>query len=218
MNTAVIIPAKGQSDRLPGKNLQRVGDKTLLEWSIQHGKQLVGAAHVYVSSEDAYIQDAARFHDVGVIDRPAGLSEPEVVGIEVVHHAVDQLKGDYDWFMYLQPTNPYRDIDLLKAQLRVFFAEGVPCGFSGFAWNGHLYTKNALGVRGLNHRVGRRRGLTQEADVVWIEDGSFYIFNREVLNAQDYFWDPRSFIFPTHLVLDIDTMEDLEAARKVRLR
>ena len=38
MNILAVIPAKGESRRLFGKNLQKIGDKTLIELAVEYAK------------------------------------------------------------------------------------------------------------------------------------------------------------------------------------
>ena len=58
----VIIPAKGDSKRLVGKNKRIIADKTLIEHSIEYAKKSKLAATILVSTEDKETKSSAKEH------------------------------------------------------------------------------------------------------------------------------------------------------------
>ena len=59
MKILTIIPAKTDSTRLPYKNLQKIGDKTLIEYSIEYAKQSKYPTDIFVSSESSIVRKIA---------------------------------------------------------------------------------------------------------------------------------------------------------------
>ena len=55
-----LILARKNSKRLPGKNLRKIGNKSLIEWSINSIKNIDGIIDILVSSDDKKIIDIAK--------------------------------------------------------------------------------------------------------------------------------------------------------------
>lgn len=113
MSVLAIIPARGGSKRLPGKNLMRLGGQTLMERAI-HSAYAAKVDRVVVTTDSANIAANAMWANVEVIDRPAHLATDEAGMIPTLRHAVVCLGGSYDLIVCLQPTSPFRtgeDID-----------------------------------------------------------------------------------------------------------
>ena len=70
----IVIPARGGSKGIPKKNLQRVGGKSLVIWSIEAAKMSTLPSVVVVSTDDSEIMKEARTMNVMVLDRPTSLS------------------------------------------------------------------------------------------------------------------------------------------------
>jgi CMP-N,N'-diacetyllegionaminic acid synthase len=114
MKYLALIPARGGSKRLPGKNLLPLGGKPLIYWTLDVAKQLGSNVDVLVSTDDKEIASAARRHGASVPwMRPAALSSDTSTSLEVALHALDlheQLNGSIDGLILLQPTSPFRTL------------------------------------------------------------------------------------------------------------
>ncbi len=110
-----IIPARGGSKGVPGKNLRLFKGESLLTMTIKTARQSVYIDRLIVSSEDAEILSEAKKHGADVpFTRPIELAQDDTPGIEPVLHAIAQLEY-YDYVILLQVTSPLRvcnDIDL----------------------------------------------------------------------------------------------------------
>ena len=109
-----VIPARGGSKGLPGKNILPVGGKPLIAYSIDAARACAAVDRVIVSSDDDAIIAAARACGCDVpFRRPDELATDTAASIDVILHALDQVPG-YDYVVLLQPTSPLRtaaDID-----------------------------------------------------------------------------------------------------------
>lgn len=74
MKYVTVIPARGGSKRLPGKNIFPLGGKPLLAHSILYSRQVLPDTEVYVSTDNEEIARVAREYGADVIERPAELS------------------------------------------------------------------------------------------------------------------------------------------------
>ena len=87
-----VIPARLGSVRLKEKNIQLYKGKPLIYWAIDAAKKSKYIKKIYVSSESKKIQDLAFSFDVEVINRPEFLSEPNIYKMDVIAHAVNEIK------------------------------------------------------------------------------------------------------------------------------
>ena len=74
MRTFAFIFARGGSKGIPRKNLKLLGGKPLLVWSIEMGQSLTEVEKVFVSTDDAEIEEVAKDFGAEVIQRPADIS------------------------------------------------------------------------------------------------------------------------------------------------
>lgn len=121
-----LIPARGGSKRLPGKNLADLHGRSLLQRAIDTGLEASGVDRLIVSTDDPDIAEAARAGGAEVpFLRPAELATDEASSLDVVRHAMawaDQDEPDaFSHLVLLQPTSPLRttaDIDQTLALCR----------------------------------------------------------------------------------------------------
>jgi len=113
-----IIPARGGSKGIPGKNIRPVAGKPLIVWSIESAKKSVFLDHVIVSTDNERIAEISEHAGAGVpFVRPAELATDTARSVDVLLHAADWFaeRGQrYDIIVCLQPTSPLRtamDID-----------------------------------------------------------------------------------------------------------
>ena len=108
----VIIPAKGDSKRLVGKNKRIIAGKTLLEHSIEYAKKSKLATTIIVSTEDEKTKSIAESYGVKVVGRDKDfMGEREVADVYI---KIFQEYGD-DSFTHVvgvQPDHPDRTIPL----------------------------------------------------------------------------------------------------------
>lgn len=125
---AAVIPARGGSKRLPGKNLAPFAGRPLLAWSILAARAAPSVDGVWVSTDDPSIAAAAREYGAEVIDRPAELARDGTLTIDAIVHAAREIEnrvGTIEAAMTLQPTNPLRPVAMIEEAVARFRA--VPC-------------------------------------------------------------------------------------------
>lgn len=109
-----VIPARGGSKGVPGKNIREVGGKPLIAWSIEAALGSRFIDRVILSSDAPEIIRVAMAHGCEVpFVRDARLAQDDTPTIEVVLDAIERCSG-FDWVLLLQPTSPLRsaeDID-----------------------------------------------------------------------------------------------------------
>ena len=121
-----LIPARGGSKAIPGKNLAPVAGRSLLAWTIEAALGTRGLTRVVVSTDDERIAAEARRLGVEVpFMRPAELAADETPMLDVVLHACEEIPCDA--VVLLQPTSPLRRASHIDDALELFHASGADC-------------------------------------------------------------------------------------------
>lgn len=132
VEVAVIIPARGGQQSVQYKNLQKLGDKTLLQWAIDVAFEAQSVDIVVVSTEDEKIAAEATAAGALVAPRPPEYSQPTSGDGGFYHHAVmwmeEELGYKPELLINLRPTSPLRfasDIDAMVEHMRTSKADGL---------------------------------------------------------------------------------------------
>jgi CMP-N,N'-diacetyllegionaminic acid synthase len=109
-----IIPARGGSKGLPGKNIKELCGKPLIAWSIEAGLGSQYIDEVMVTTDSEEIATVARKFGASVpFLRPAELAVDTATSIDAVKHVIDcyerELHKTFDYIVLLEPTSPLRD-------------------------------------------------------------------------------------------------------------
>lgn len=125
VQVAAIIPARGGQQNIPYKNLQQLGDKTLLGWAAEVAFTAKNIDVVLVSTEDQKIAAAAASLGAIVIPRPPEFSRPDSGDAGFYTHAVKWMEKEHGWtpdlLVNLRPTSPLRfpeDIDAMVGYMK----------------------------------------------------------------------------------------------------
>ncbi len=129
MSVLGLVPARGGSKRLPGKNVKAFGGKPLVAWAIEAG---LGAAMIdtlAVTSDDPKVLQIARgYEGVVAIDRPRELAGDRSPAVDYVTHAlgVFEARGArFDSVAIVQPTSPLTLPDDIDGTVRLLLASGA---------------------------------------------------------------------------------------------
>ena len=120
---------RGGSKGLPGKNLRRIGGKSLVAFKAIAAKKSHCCSRLVVSSDSIDIQEEARRHGAEVLfDRPADLASDTASSSDVVLHAMDWIERNegrrYDAVMLLEPSSPFATQKTLMRQQRFLSSDG----------------------------------------------------------------------------------------------
>jgi len=114
MKILVVVPARGGSKGLPGKNIKQLGGKPLINYTIETARQLFSDSEICVSTDDESIVSCVK--DIGLnvpFIRPEYLAGDNIGTREVLLHANEfyESKGVFfDYILLLQPTSPFRKV------------------------------------------------------------------------------------------------------------
>jgi len=213
-----VIPARGGSKRLPGKNIRQLGDKPLIAWSIEAAKTSKYIDRVIISTDCEDIANIAQRYggDVPFL-RPQELSGDTAGSNGVILHALEHIDESFDYVVLLQPTSPLRkaeDIDILLESFDEK-TEGVvsvcPCEHSPL-WANTLPDDMTMGNFFPESVIGKR---SQDLPDYYRLNGSIYAFRVDsfVENKGIFYSDKvKAYNMPVERSVDIDTIVDFHIA------
>ena len=224
MRVLAIIPARGGSKGVPGKNIKLLGGKPLLQYTLESANESQLLSRVILSSDDASIIATAEALGLEVpFIRPANLATDQAKSIEVVQHAVQYLeeKGKFfDAVCLLQPTSPFREKGFIDAAIEKFIQTGVDTLLSVLPvpheYNPHwVFEENEAGhlklATGENQIIARR----QELPGAYYRDGSLYLTKMDYIKRGTFYGAQLGFIVSNpDFYVNIDTPTDWIAAEQ----
>jgi CMP-N,N'-diacetyllegionaminic acid synthase len=117
-----IIPARGGSKSVPGKNIRPLHGKPLLAWSIETARGVPEIDRALVSTDNQEIASVAVAHRAEVYLRPAHLATDEALVIDALRDLLGTLRAEGnapDWMILLEPTCPLRSPQDVRDCLRL---------------------------------------------------------------------------------------------------
>jgi CMP-N,N'-diacetyllegionaminic acid synthase len=224
MKILAIIPARGGSKRIPMKNIRLLGEKPLINWTIDLAKQVPELCDILVSTDDQAIYEISV--TAGALVpwlRPVELATDYSSSVDVVLHALnwyESTKSRVQAVLLLQPTSPFRSLESIREGIRLFHEKGgLPVvGVSKVhqhpEWmlsetNGYIspwMNAHGLGVR------------SQDLLNLYIPNGSFYLVSVEDLRNTNSFYQNLNLPLVSRSMLegmDLDTEEDFRFAESL---
>lgn len=212
-----IIPARGGSRGVPGKNLTRVGGVPLVGRAINTAQMVPAINAVYVSTDDPEIGEVAQQYGAQVIRRPATLSGDEASSESALLHALDEIAASSGYpavVAFLQATSPFIPARSLERAVSRVQGDDLDVVFSVVPFHGFLWQESAGVISGINHDQSMRL-RRQDRSPEYLETGAFYVMNAPGFRSarHRFFGRIGTEIVPEATAVDIDTMADLELAR-----
>jgi len=113
-----VIPARGGSKAVPGKNIVPLGGKPLIAWSIEVARSVEIIDRIIVSTDDEAIAAVARRHGAEVYRRPPHLATDTALVIDALRNLIETLGAEGEAgrvMVLLEPTCPFRSSDDVRA-------------------------------------------------------------------------------------------------------
>lgn len=120
MKIITIIPARGGSKGVPGKNIKMLGDKPLLLHAADCALGSKYQMDIVVSTDNYEIERICLAHDLKVIKRPSDLATDSSLVVTAIQHVMDNSEIQYDLIVLLQATSPFRTSAQLDEIIEVF--------------------------------------------------------------------------------------------------
>ena len=214
-----VVPARGGSKGVPGKNLAPVGGQPLISRAVSALKASTRVDEVVVSTDSAEIAAAARAAGATVLARPPELATDSAPSEAALLHALDTLRErdhqDPDIVLMVQCTSPFIAPETVDGVVTLVADDGWDCAFTAVRVHEFLWGIGPSGeATAINHDA-RVRPMRQEREPEFRETGAVYGMRVAGFRAAGHRFFGRIGLFevPAAHALEIDMLEDLELAR-----
>lgn len=214
-----LIPARGGSKGIKGKNIINLNGKPLIAYSITASLASKYIDATVVSTDSLKIADVAKVYGASVpFMRPAELASDRAKTVDVVLHALKTLAAEWEEFdvlLLLQPTQPLRTVDDIDAAIELFYQKGKRSLASISLVEDHPLLIRKIDKDGkmqplLNESSTCRR---QDMECYYKINGCIYINSITELSADTSFNDNQvPFVMEREHSVDIDEMKDIYMA------
>ncbi len=220
-----IIPARGGSKGVPGKNIKLLGGNPLLSYTSKSAFDAKLLSKIIVSTDCENIANVARQNNIDVpFLRPNELATDFSSSIEVVQHAIEyfEKQGEfYDAVCLLQPTSPFRAKGFIDLAIQKFINDEADALVSVLPvpheFNPHwVFEPNVDGylslATGETEIIKRRQDLPKS----YFRDGSIYLTKTSFIKKGTFYGEKLSFIEnESKFYVNIDTMYDWDKAENL---
>lgn len=213
-----VIPARGGSKGIPGKNIKLMGGIPLICRSIDIARKFVDDTDICVTTDSDEIINVVRHHGIEVpFKRPDYLATDTASSYDVLIHALDfyTKKGiEYDWMVLLQPTTPFRKEEDVRKMLEMINddldmvvsvkqAETNPY-YNCYAVNGKGYLQKFIETPICGN------GRQADRPVIYEKNGSVYVIKITSLRKQKLNEFEKVHFYEMSKVYSIDLDEPLD--------
>lgn len=204
-----IIPARGGSKRLPGKNIKLLDGKPLIAYTIEAALKCKYISEVIVTTDDAEIAEISKKYGAVVPGlRPIELASDTSSTNEVIKYVIDKINTErnvqINSCILLQPTSPLRNEIHITEAIDLFEKKNADAVIS-FAKEHHpLYWNKFMNDEGVLEEI---KGLPKRES--FYPNGAIYVLSLAVINTGVYYTDKTfGYIMDRMNSVDIDTEDD----------
>lgn len=215
-----IIPARGGSKRLPGKNIKPLGDKPLIAWSIESALNAKHIDQTIVSTDSEEIAAIGKKYGAEIpFIRPADIAGDQSSVVDALRHAVSFFENsgiNIKNIVLLQATNPFRTGEQIDSAIKAFEEKQADSLTSVSPAKNHPYYALKGGTQDLEpfFDVEKLSMRAFELPPACYENGAVFIMSRDTIMNHGIY-GPKSMIIAFDdpaLVIDIDTEHDFSLA------
>jgi len=222
MRTLAIVPARGGSKGLPGKNIRPFAGKPLLVWSVASAMAVDRIDTIAVSSESDRVLDIAASAGAIPVKRPAELAGDAALPKDAVLHCLDYLeetgRGTFDAVVLLQPTSPRRAPEDISSCMEKVLDEGYDSCATFKATTAHPHrTWYVREGRPEPFMASERTWAPRQLyEPVYLLNGAVYVVRTEPFRKEAspafLFGNSAAVKMAAERSFDIDTLMDFELA------
>lgn len=217
-NIIAIIPARGGSKGIVGKNIKLLNGKPLICHTIKEALKSKYLGTIFVSTDNPKIAEISKKCGANVIERPPELAADDSSTIDAIYHAIDIIKCNYipDIVVLLQPTSPLRSTNDIDAAIELFLNMDCDAVISmckvehPLYWYFKIENDDLKPLFGDEYLKMRRQDLPD----VYRPNGAIYITTVKNLYKNNGFYCDKSvpYIMPPERSIDIDEEIDFKLA------
>ena len=215
-----VIPARGGSKGLPGKNIKALCGKPLIAYTIEQAKQSRYIDRVIVSTEDEAIAQISLKYGAEVpFMRPKELAEDSVATVDVLLHAIHWLEDKqylFDILVLLHTTTPMRSVEDIDHSIANLVEEKADNIFSVTEAHRNPYF-NMVEINKNGYAALAKQGnftTRQAAPLIYDMNSSIYVWWKDILKEKKRIFSDKTIIYvmPKERSIDIDDHIDFKIA------
>ena len=220
-----LVPARGGSKGVPGKNVRPLAGHTLLEYTARAARESGVLDRVVLSTDSAEIADAGRRAGLEVpFMRPSHLAADDTPMVPVIQHALAEVaRGGWspEIIVLLQPTSPLRRPDHIRDAVKLLRETDADSVVTVVELPRHLSPDYVMRIDGGRLmpflQEGARITRRQDARPAYSRDGTVYAFRRSTLETFGgiYGEDCRPLLIAARDSLSIDSPADWDEAERL---
>ena len=180
-----LIPARGGSKRLPGKNLKMLGGRPMIDWTVAAAKKSKYLDTLVLTTEDPEIIAAVTNSGLKIVNRPQELAQDKSLIYDAIFHALEFF-SPHDYLCLLQITSPLRTVEDIDGCIE-------RCVFT-----------NAPSCISVDNKRPVANGAVYVAWTTWLKETRLFDSGRVV-----------TYPMPRDRSIDVDTMDDFIRAERI---
>ena len=215
MKVVALLPMKGQSERVPNKNMRMFNGSPLCAVMLEKLTSTRSISNVLVNTDSIQIKTfiSQHFPKVQVIDRPAALVGHDVSMNKIIQHDIDIL--DADVYIQTHTTNPLLRISSIEDAIAEFTSglDFYDSLFSVTKYQTRFYDKDGVAI---NHDP-KVLIKTQDLPILYEENSCIYLFKKDVIKqtGRRIGRVPRLYEIDAMEAVDIDVESEFLLAEKL---
>ncbi len=219
-----IIPARGGSKGIPGKNIIEVAGQPLIAYTINAARRSRYLDKVVVSSDDDKILSISSQYGAQGVKRPARLAKDNSKFEDLIFHVLNYLKKKENYspdiLVYLQPTSPLRKVDDVNGAIQKLLVNKAASVISVQEIDREYLKTFVLDRKGyLTGAVNNTYPFKNRQDLpeIYLPNGAVYVVVRKEFEKRKSLFAKKTlpFVMPKERSLDINTREDLLKAENL---
>jgi len=222
MRTLGLIPARGGSKGIPGKNIKPLAGKPLIAWTIEAALSSARLDRVLVSTDDPEIARVAEQYGAEApFCRPSEFATDTATQVAVIEHALEWVRqnwrGQPEYLALLQPTSPLRTTHDIDDAIGIAYEQSANAVVSVCEASPHPHLCAGLNEDGTlaflapdPKNIARKQDLPQ----MFCLNGAVYVVKVETLLQTRTVVPVGTYpcLMPPDRSIDIDTKFDLQIA------
>lgn len=219
-----IIPARGGSKGIPGKNLRKIKGNSLTSIALNFAKKQKIIDEIVVSTDSNQIANEAKKNNLKVpFMRPKKLSGDRISAFKVLEHGLREsekyFKKKFDYIIMFEPTSPLRKSYEFKSALNKIYKKKLDAVWTVSKVDSKYHPYKQLLIKKdlmkLFSSKGRKVFYRQSLSNTFIRNGAVYIFSSKCLKKlKNIYGKKLGFIVSTTKHISIDTIEDFNLVKK----
>ena len=211
LKTLALIPARGGSKGVPGKNYKMFNNKPLIVWTMDFIKSLNFIDYSVVSSDSNIIQDIASKENFNFLKRPKTISHDSSLTEDCIFHVINkfaQKKIFFENILLFEPTTPLRRKETVEKIYNFFLNSKFNSIFTVSLCDKLIGKIKIQKFKSLSSQKRRR----QEREKIFYETGVVYMFKTQNFVKTKKIVDKHSFPFVVDKLesMDINDILDFE--------